>query len=298
MPTVKKSLRISEEEEEDSSCCSNYSNYNNYDYNNADDDDDDVDEPSLINIGLLVEEEFLRDDDAAILSASSSDNNNNNISNISSNNNNNNNNKHQTIESSLAKELNQLSLAEREKVYYDLHGVADVVEERPEFVDKCLADLEREICNSNTNTNNNNNITNNNAYEMAKKCNPDYICGQAFRLKFLRAESFVPKKAAARLVGFLEEKLKLFGPEPLARELLLSDLNQGDMALLRLGFFSMVPLRDSAGRAVTAVIPFFRGASTLEMRVSRTRTATTTTTTTRITSKQATTTNRVKRIEC
>jgi hypothetical protein len=34
-----------------------------------------------------------------------------------------------SITSSLAKELNQLSLTERDKAYYDLHGVADVIEE-------------------------------------------------------------------------------------------------------------------------------------------------------------------------
>jgi hypothetical protein len=166
--------------------------------------------------------------------------------------------KKKSIESSLAKELNQLSLAEREEVNYDLHGVAYLIEETPEFVDKCLADLESEICKIEDNKN---------AYEMAKKANFEYICGRDFRLKFLRAERFLPKNAATRLVGFLEEKLKLFGPEPLARELLLSDLNQDDMVLLRSGFCSIVPLRDSAGRVVTVVIPFFRGESTLEMRV-------------------------------
>jgi hypothetical protein len=163
-----------------------------------------------------------------------------------------------SIESSLPVELYKLSLAEREKAYYDLHGVAVVVEERPAFIDKCLADLESEICKLEDNKN---------AYEMAKKVNPEYICGRGFRLKFLRADRFVTKNAAIRLLGFLEEKLKLFGPKPLARELLLSDLNQDDMVLLRSGFFSIVPIRDSAGRVVTVSIPFFRGESTLKIRV-------------------------------
>jgi hypothetical protein len=166
--------------------------------------------------------------------------------------------KKQSIERSLANELNRLSLAERDQAYYDLHGVADVIEERPEFVDKCMADLEGEICKLEDNKN---------AYEMAKKVNAEYICGRGFRLKFLRAERFVPKNAATRLVGFLEEKLKLFGPKPLARELLLSDLNQDDMVLLRSGYFSMVPLTDSAGRFINCMVPFFRRESTLAMRV-------------------------------
>jgi hypothetical protein len=170
--------------------------------------------------------------------------------------------KQSSIESSLAKELNQLSLADRENAYLDLHGVADAIEERPEFVDKCLAELESDICKLEENKKN--------AYEMAKKVNPEYICGRGFRLKFLRAEHFVPKNAATRLVGFLEEKLKLFGPKPLARELLLTDLNQDGMALLRSGYYSIVPLRDSAGRALTVCLPFFRGESTPEMRVRTT----------------------------
>jgi hypothetical protein len=166
--------------------------------------------------------------------------------------------KKESIDSFLAEELNRLSLAEREKACYDLHGVADVIEETPAGVDKCLADLEDEICKLEDNKN---------AYEMAKKVNPEYICGREFRLKFLRAGRFVPKNAATRLVGFLEEKLKLFGPKPLARELLLSDLNQDDMVLLRAGYFSVVPLKDSAGRVITVMIPFFRGESSLEIRV-------------------------------
>ena len=165
----------------------------------------------------------------------------------------------ESITSSLAKEMNQLSLADREKVCYDLHGVADVVEETPGFVDQCLSDLESEICKLED--------SRKNAYEMAKKVNPGYICGRSFRLKFLRAERFVPKTAATRLVSFLEVKLKFFGPKPIARELLLSDLNQDDIVVIRSGFLSIVPLRDSAGRALTVVVPFFRPEATLEIRV-------------------------------
>jgi hypothetical protein len=171
--------------------------------------------------------------------------------------------KQSNIESFLAKELNQLSLLEREKAYRDLHGVADVVEERPEFADRCPADLESEICRLEDDKKN--------AYEMAKQANPEYICGRGFRLKFLRAERFVSRNAATRLVGFLEEKLKLFGPKPLARELLLTDLDKDDMILLRSGYNSILPLRDSAGRVVAVGIPFFRRESTLKIRVRITR---------------------------
>jgi hypothetical protein len=165
-----------------------------------------------------------------------------------------------SIESSLAKELNQLSLQEREKAYYDLHGVADAVNETPAFVTKCLADLEMELSKTQDKK----------AYEVAKSLDEDYICGREFRLMFLRAETFDSKKAATRLVGFLEEKLKLFGLKPLARELVQSDLNQDDRSVLELGFCSLLPLRDSAGRAITCIMPYFRGTSALENRMRAT----------------------------
>ena len=165
-----------------------------------------------------------------------------------------------SIESSLAKELNQLSLQEREKACYDLHGVADAVKETPASITSCLADLEEELSKTQDKK----------AYELAMNQDEDYICGREFRLQFLRAETFDSKKAATRLVGFLEEKLKLFGLKPLARELLLSDLNQDARSVLELGFCSLVPVRDSAGRAIICVIPYFRGTSALENRMRAT----------------------------
>ena len=165
-----------------------------------------------------------------------------------------------SIESSLAKALNQLSLQEREKACYDLHGVADAVKETPAFVTKRLAALELELRKTEDKR----------AYELAKSQDEDYICGREFRLQFLRAETFDSKKAATRLVIFLEEKLKLFGLKPLARELLLSDLNQDDRSALELGFCSLLPLMDSAGRAIICYIPYFRGTWALENRLRAT----------------------------
>ena len=45
----------------------------------------------------------------------------------------------------LAKELNELSLREREQVYYDIHGVSDVVEETEELISTKLAQLDKEL---------------------------------------------------------------------------------------------------------------------------------------------------------
>jgi hypothetical protein len=67
---------------------------------------------------------------------------------------------------------------------------------------------------------------------------------------FLRVEYFDPKKAAIRLVKFMEGKLKYFGPEALARPIYLSDLDANDQQCLNSGGIQFLPARDPAGRVV------------------------------------------------
>ena len=49
------------------------------------------------------------------------------------------------VETKLAKELNELSIKERERVYFDLHGVGEVVDESPESIALSLEQLEASI---------------------------------------------------------------------------------------------------------------------------------------------------------
>jgi hypothetical protein len=42
------------------------------------------------------------------------------------------------VQSLLALDLNKMSLNERDKVFKDLHGVSDIVDESPELVASCL----------------------------------------------------------------------------------------------------------------------------------------------------------------
>ena len=58
---------------------------------------------------------------------------------------------------------------------------------------------------SNSTSNNDNNSGDNNK-------TTSYVTSYKFRLMFLRAELFEAKKAARRIISFLEEKLSLFGP--------------------------------------------------------------------------------------
>ena len=67
--------------------------------------------------------------------------------------------------------------------------------------------LLEESSNSTSNNDNNSGDNNNNNNTTS------YVKSYKFRLMFLRAELFEPKKAARRIISFLEEKLSLFGPE-------------------------------------------------------------------------------------
>jgi hypothetical protein len=152
-------------------------------------------------------------------------------------------------ESQLALDLNKISLNEREEVNEDLHGVSNAVDETPELVASCLSELEAEIAK----------IQCRDAYIMAASKDSSYTSSRVLRLKFLRAEHFDSKKAAVRLVTFFERKLEVFGADPLARELLISDLNEEDRRCLQSGLITLVPEKDKAGRGIMTWMPMLNG---------------------------------------
>lgn len=142
----------------------------------------------------------------------------------------------------LAKELNQLSLKEREELLYDIHGVLELPKEEPDFVANSLQDMDKEICGYSHNDKS--------AYELAQAQNYEYISSVKIRLKFLRADNFNPRLAAQRLINFFARKLHLFGPEYLTRDIRLDDLSDDDKKSIESGLVQLLPLRDRAGRAV------------------------------------------------
>jgi hypothetical protein len=150
----------------------------------------------------------------------------------------------------LAQELNHLSLKEREKLIYDIHGVLELPKEEPDFVANCLQELDKEVDAYSPNDKN--------AYEQAQTQDYNYVSCERFRLKFLRAENFNPRLAAQRLIKFFASKLHLFGPHYLTRDIGLDDLAEDDKKCIEAGLLQLLPLRDRAGRAVicwTAAIP-------------------------------------------
>jgi hypothetical protein len=160
----------------------------------------------------------------------------------------------------LAKEMNQLSVEEREKVLEDIHGIARAVDEPLDSVKNSLVLLEEELSK----------ITRNKrvAFDLAKSQSEDYVSSEKLRLMFLRAESFDAYKAASRMVRFFDEKYKLFGADKLTKDIVLADLDPDDIAALETGFYQVLPEKDCAGRKVLCFFPKLKVVQTTQNMVS------------------------------
>jgi len=151
------------------------------------------------------------------------------------------------VDSLLAKEFTNLTVQERSKTYEELHGVSDCIEETPTLVETCLSQLDEELSR----------VTEKSAYNMAEQQNRAYVTDSKFRLMFLRATNFDPKKAAIRLVAFFEGKLRFFGQETLTRQIRFNDLDRDDQAC----HMQILPCRDRSGRPIITDVNTLRDRS-------------------------------------
>jgi hypothetical protein len=157
----------------------------------------------------------------------------------------------------LARELNRMSMQEREQVLYEVHGVAEAIKEQPDFVNTRLSQFDTEL----------DNIQGKAAYNQALLLDPRYVRNLNFRLQLLRSTRFNAKEATVRMVRHFQCKLELFGTEKLVKDIRLADLNKEDLACLESGFLQLLPMRDRAGRAVVFYDPNLRGNATMNSRV-------------------------------
>lgn len=162
-----------------------------------------------------------------------------------------------------AKDMFELSSEERESALLDIHGVADVVAETPDFCDKKREQMEYEL-----------NLlvsrprVDTVAYERAAEQNGNYV--RSLYPMFLRSERWKAREASARLVGFFQMKLDLFGSPALTERITVDrHLSKDDRKSLESGFFQILPVRDTAGRAVLMGIPPLRNYKHPDNLVSR-----------------------------
>eukprot|EP00980_Cylindrotheca_fusiformis_P017568 scaffold5516_cov105-Cylindrotheca_fusiformis.AAC.2 len=151
-----------------------------------------------------------------------------------------------SVDAVLAVELGKLSRKEREKVYEDVHGVSDVIQETPEFIADCLEQMDREI----------DIFKNMDAYEQAKLQSSNLMMNREYRLAFLRSTLFNAKKAALHLLQYLCYKQEILGTEqPSKYRISFEDLGPTSTRILKLGSIQVLPNRDSKGRAIVVFSP-------------------------------------------
>jgi hypothetical protein len=161
-------------------------------------------------------------------------------------------------ELTLSRTLNQLPSKERDEVLHEIHGVSEVLDEDPGFVSQNLDLLELEL----------QQIPKKIEYEMALSLSLEYVTNRNFRLKFLRADNYDSKKAAARMVKFFEWKLDLFGEDKLVQEIVLSDFEPREVEAMKSGYIQLLPQRDRAGRSILFTIRSLLPDISLESRVN------------------------------
>eukprot|EP00980_Cylindrotheca_fusiformis_P014026 scaffold3670_cov124-Cylindrotheca_fusiformis.AAC.2 len=135
----------------------------------------------------------------------------------------------------LSAAMSSMSMKEREKVLYDIHGVNEIQTETFETQQEKLRQLETELLKLEKGTR---------AYKLALLQNPGQVRDPEFRLQFLRSAEWDAKEAALKLVQFYQAKLELFGEHLLGKTITHADLSP-----------EVLPFRDTAGRSILIHFP-------------------------------------------
>mgnify|MGYP005680628475 CR=1 FL=1 len=151
-----------------------------------------------------------------------------------------NNNNDDDLSSLIASELTKMSLEDREKALEEVHGVVSDEDENPEEMSRLLVQVKDEL----------KRIRYKHAYEKAAFNSSSYVTDPEFVLMFLRADNYQARPAAMRLVEHFKYKLELFGEDCLVRDIMYSDLTDGDKSVLHSGLVQTTPLTDRAGRPI------------------------------------------------
>ncbi|KAL3920188.1 MAG: hypothetical protein SGILL_003385 [Bacillariaceae sp.] len=156
--------------------------------------------------------------------------------------------------SELTQELNSLSIQEREKATYDLHGVSGhLPEQDAEKVAHWLRQMDDLIPQH---------VKEHPGLAKALQADASYVRQE--RMKFLRSDEYDPVKAAERMGFYFDMKEEYFcGGDSskkcdhecncIARDLTINDLTEDDIRYWRTGFYQVCREKDRAGRIVCIV---------------------------------------------
>jgi len=116
----------------------------------------------------------------------------------------------------LAADMNSLTFAERQAMEEDIHGVADVIEETPEFVSSKIEEMKQALANLNSQQRQ--------AWDRAVFLRPALALDGLFHLIFLRARRFQASEAASLMAAYLRAKRDLWGDDLLIQRITWDDV--------------------------------------------------------------------------
>jgi hypothetical protein len=166
-------------------------------------------------------------------------------------------------EAMISEALAGLTVSERERMYYEIHGVDDPIVEDPDFCTRCLYDFQEEILKLKARpaplvslppSMGPWHMPGPAALILAESQHPQYVSDPTFRLAFLRAENFDAARAAARMVRYFHWKMAAFGESKLCKDITLEDLTPEDMKILKRGYGQALPVRDRRDREIWCFI--------------------------------------------
>ena len=152
------------------------------------------------------------------------------------------------VDTLMARELNALSVEERDRIADEIHGIIHgAVDEEKSFLETKFQLLNEEL----------GKVTGRSraAYDLAMTLDPAYVTNRDFLLSFLRSDTFDVPKAASRILSHFQCKRNLFGDDKLARDITLDDLNKDDRSALLSGSHQFLGTKDVKGRTVVYYFP-------------------------------------------
>jgi hypothetical protein len=158
------------------------------------------------------------------------------------------------VDKALAEEVAKMNVTDREKANFDIHGLFQINNKKPDDVEERFAKFENEIQKILAQKKDKaSTLTMKHVIEHY----PSFVYDRKFRCIFLRSAKFDPKQAAKRIIKHFEVKKEIFGDGAiLGRDVKLSDLSKTDLSVLQSGSVQFVPnARDAGGRSIFIIRP-------------------------------------------
>lgn len=165
------------------------------------------------------------------------------------------------VEHILSKDLLELSFKDRNDIQEEIHGVHCIApKETPELIHSSLNELalalgSDDILPAHPKRGYKKGLEIQQRLQMETANKQLYVFGDDFRLRFLRLELFDVKKAARRILVFLDLLLDIFGSYALERPIRLSDFSEQEIEFVKRGFIQFMPFRDRSGRRIISYLP-------------------------------------------